>query len=111
MKLKAMIKEFFRKKDEVMVGKFSIGLPFVYGDYNKTAIMVHYHCYENENGKRRVKVINHGRELISPRNKLYNLLKIWRDGNPCYAPMPTYKDIKNGLAIIHYTYKYDSRMR
>ena len=100
MKLITMIKEFLRKKDEVLVGKVRVGLPFIYGDYDRNAVMVHFHCYENEVGKRRIKIIDHGRGIIATKTGgIYSLLKEWKKNKDILYYIPTYSEIKSGKPV------------
>lgn len=97
----ARLKEFFRKKDKVMVARIRIGLPFVTHGYEGGGVVVVYKCYETEKGKRSFKVADHGQGMITVRGTFYDWIKEWKTGRPCVKRslgfnFPTYSEIKAG---------------
>ena len=93
------LKEYFRKKDKVMVGKWRVGMPFILTPLDNYSVQVTYTCYEDETGKRTFKVLDYGHGMIEPKGLYYDWCKGWKtrkEGNFFHDNFPSYAEVKSG---------------
>jgi hypothetical protein len=96
----AQIKEYFRKKKEILVAIYRI--PFKYYDYGWEKAVMDVYCYENEIGKRRIDCKQYtGKSHYEPyRTDQYSNLKDWAAGTSNLYSFPSYAVVAEGGAIF-----------